>query len=157
MLREDLRLSLPERPCCREVVLREDLRLGQSERPLRRKRKRRKRGRSERHMLLGKRPSQESPLPSLISIRQVRARSFRWPCATRKRKSIANETRGEGGGGENIEADKEALEREYCLPWLGQRVPKHPRRMDWGWHACATHVPHPVPHFTKVKQHVPHS
>ena len=27
MLREDLRLSLPERPCCREVMLREDLRL----------------------------------------------------------------------------------------------------------------------------------
>ena len=33
MLREDLRLSLPERPCCREVMLREDLRLSLPERP----------------------------------------------------------------------------------------------------------------------------
>ena len=33
MLREDLRPSLPERPCCREVMLREDLRLSLPERP----------------------------------------------------------------------------------------------------------------------------
>ena len=33
MLREDLRLSLPERPCCREVMLREDPRLSLPERP----------------------------------------------------------------------------------------------------------------------------
>ena len=33
VLREDLRLSLPERPCCREVMLREDLRLSLPERP----------------------------------------------------------------------------------------------------------------------------
>ena len=33
MLREYLRLSLPERPCCREVMLREDLRLSLPERP----------------------------------------------------------------------------------------------------------------------------
>ena len=33
LLREDLRLGLPERPCCREVMLREDLRLGPRERP----------------------------------------------------------------------------------------------------------------------------
>ena len=33
MLREDLRLSLPERPCCKEVMLREDLRLSLPERP----------------------------------------------------------------------------------------------------------------------------
>ena len=33
MLREDLRLSLPEQPCCREVMLREDLRLSLPERP----------------------------------------------------------------------------------------------------------------------------
>ena len=33
MLRKDLRLSLPEQPCCREVMLREDLRLSLPERP----------------------------------------------------------------------------------------------------------------------------
>ena len=33
MLREDLLLSLPERPCCREVMLREGLRLSLPGRP----------------------------------------------------------------------------------------------------------------------------
>ena len=36
MLREDLRPSLPERPCCREVMLREDHRPHLPERPCRR-------------------------------------------------------------------------------------------------------------------------
>ena len=107
----------------------------------RRKSKRRKQGRSERHVLQTKRPSHESPPPSVISIQGFERSCFRRPGDTRTRKIITKEARGEGGV-EKIAADKEALESECCLPRLGQRDAKSPSQLRAGvgrmCHTCAT-------------------